>query len=327
MYAKGFGNLSYFGGQISGLGSKLLSLVSLERGAGVNFSGVDIESITSPVTESGTLITNYDAAYASSEGSVFNVNNVLGFNFIQSSFFELNTQTVFKFVGRIGEANIQVTNMEGGSGNLPGNYKYSVDVIQANYGVDDVITRLKYNGDKVKLSPSAFAAHDRSGFEVLTSIKGPLVPSTELDAIFTNKPKNTAGTQYALGYIGTSSTPTFSAGTYIAKNINYGTVVYAIIECNQNSFMPHGKFFIQQTGSFGSQHTLVDLQGGGLVGNTYYVYAKYILNPLATSIKYGFINSMNYTGYIPDHATVKGFTVYIDYKNPVQKRRAVDMDF
>ncbi len=88
----------------------------LENGAGVNFSGVDIEDITSPVTEAGKLITNYDTDYANFAGSAFNVINVFDFNFIQSYVYELNTQTVFKFVGRIGEANIQDTNMEDGSG-------------------------------------------------------------------------------------------------------------------------------------------------------------------------------------------------------------------
>lgn len=322
-YAKGFGNLSYIGGQISAHGApRLLSMVSLDRGAGVSFIGVDIEDITSPVTEAGTLIKNFDLDYGATEGAAINVSNVLGFNFAQSSFWQLNTQSVFKFVGRLGDANIQVVNLESG------NFKYSIDVIHANYDANEVMTRLKYDGDKVKLSPSAFAALDRSGLEVLTSIKGPLLPTTPgIDAIFTNKPKNAAGSQYAVGYIGTSFSPTFSTGPYITKAVNAGSVVYALIECTQNAFTPHGKFFIQQTGSFGSQHVLVDLKGGGLIGNTYYTYAKYVLNPLTTSIKYGFINSQNYVGNIPDHATVKGFTVYIDYKNPVQKRRPIDLDF
>jgi hypothetical protein len=333
IYAQGFGNLSYIGGQISAHGEpKLLALAHFDSGFGVNLTGVDVEDISKPVTLTGELIptngTGYDANYGVMAGAAILVNNVRGFNFTQSHLFNINTQTVFRFVDKCGDVNIQVADLEAENTNR-GNFKYSIDVAQSVLGLNNVLTNLNYTGEKIKLSPSAFTALDKSCLEVLTSIKGPLVPSSQLDAIFTNKPKITVegDTRYALGYIGTSSSPTFSAGTYISKSINLATVVYVLIECTQNSFMPHGKFFIQQSGSFGSEYTLVDLRGAENVGNTSYVYAKYILNPLATNLKYGFINSMNYTGNIPDHATVKGFTVYVDYQSPILKRRPVDMDF
>jgi len=354
LYANGFGNLSYFGGQISGHGdSRMLSLVSLENGGGVNFSGVDIEDIHTPVTEGGNLIdtSQYDTDFGNFAGSAINVINVSDFNLIQSHVYNINTQSVFKFVGRCYDVNIELMDIYK-EYIASGNYKYSVDVAQSNFGdfLDpgtwhdesspehpmNVLTRLHYKGPKDKLSTTAFNALDRSGLQVLTSIKE-LVPSANINTIFTHIPGiGASGTKYIVGnngpYNGPFNTPVnLTNALFIEKDIIYGTVFHAIVECTQN-YNQSGLFFLQQVDISGAvKNKVITLQGNGKIGYgsnyTYYTYLTQQLDPSTKKIRYGFINNSSNSGFIPDNVTVKGITAYIDYHNPVQNRRPIDMDF
>lgn len=328
MYAQGFCNLSYIGGQLSAHGDpKLLSLATIEDGFGVNFMGVDIEDINFPVDETGARISNYNLDYGSIAGAALLVRNVRGYNFTQSHFFNIKTQTVFRFVDKCGDVNIQVADLESENTNR-GNFKYSVDCQASNWQTNEPLTRITYTGAKDKFSTFALNALDKSGMQVLSSVKGLFLPTTALDNIFTYKNKNAANTKYVIKYKGASGFINPANACCIEKDISNCTLLHVILECTQNVFNPDGKFFIQElNGSTVLSEKLYDLQGAGLVGNSYHKYATFLPSSSATKLRYGFINNLDYSAEIPDNTTVKGFTVYADFKNPLQKIRSLDINF
>lgn len=337
LYTSGVYNISYIAGQISNHGeSEINSLVYLEKGAGANFQGVDIEG---DVQINGKGKNFYTAA--------FWVKNFQGFNIMQSHIWQINAPTVFLFDAYCENVNIQGIELDNVKNKNFGNFTYSVNVIYSNFYDDPAVsypgpgpenpnypdpnfpitnntttTFLTYDGPTHKLSESALDALDKSSMEILTNINGPILKNAKLESIFTTKPSNT--TNYL---ITTSSDTTLS----IEKNVSNLSVIYVLLECTQYTFDPIGSFFIKEYNSSNVQTSYVtkSLKGKHLINGKFYTSIKVNIDNGTRKIKYGFVNTgaSCSTCNIPTHATVNGFTVYADYRNPISKRQRMNTDY
>lgn len=337
LYAKSVNNLSYIGGQISNhRTAKAVSLVYLENGSGANFQGVDIEG-DEPAVDRHPV------------SNVFYVKNFEGFNIMQSHIWQLNTTkdgAVFYFEGNCGNVTIQNINLDNIKNRNLGNFTYSVNVVDSNFynvppytndpAINDptnnfTTTFLYFDGPTHNLSLGALCALDKSKMEILTNIEGPIVPSPKFNSIFSNNPSpavNSDGTKYLItnNYSPLTTTP------YIEKNVSNASVIFIQIECTQNSFEPVGQLYIQEFDGLGNQIgsiTFASLQATNTINDNFYNYVKKDISVNTKKIRYGFVNKNGGCEgcNIPDHATVKGLTVYIDYRNPISKRQRIRTDY
>lgn len=335
-YAINTTNLSYIGGQISKhFSPENQSLVYLENGRGANFQGVDIE---------GELLVRPDGSTSVPfKGSAFHLKNFTSFNLTQSEIWQINTTaggSVFYFEGNCGNINIQTTDLDNVRNRNFGNYTYSINVDSTNFYNNPPITNdptmidpnynftttfLNFDGQTHKLSTGALNSLEKSKMEILTNIGGPIVPNLKFDSIFKIHPTNTSSSNYLI-------TNDLQTTTYIEKNISNASVVYIEIECSQNSFEPDGQLFIQELDASNIQIgnvTYASLKATNTINGNFYSYVKKDISLNTKKIRYGFVNkNSGCVGCnIPDHATVKGLTVYIDYRNPISKRQRMNTDY
>ncbi|WP_306351993.1 hypothetical protein [Flavobacterium sp. '19STA2R22 D10 B1'] len=313
LYINGAHNISYIAGQISNHGSDMgsinKSLIYISNGAGANFNGVDIEDIGS--------------------GSVaaFYANNFIDVVVQQSHIWKINCRTVFYFEGYCGYVSVNNVNLDNNKLSQLGSFEYAIDLANTNFYNNPpisipnylkpthnyVTTFLDFTGPVHKLADNALKALDKSKMKTITNVFGGISPNSLQNSIWKNYIID--GARYKL-------TNNINTSMYIEKELINSSIVFCVLECTQDSFEGAGLFFILEyqnnsvitTKTFSTKGTLN-------LGGKFFAFASIKTSMNTDKIRFGFYNSNSAisNAYIPDHATVKGLTVYTDFHNPISK--------
>ena len=324
LYTNYTNNISFIGGQISNhQESRTNALVYLKNGRGANFQGVDLE---------GGPNNHFKAAG-------IHLKNFKGFNLTQSHIYQINTRktdiydtcnnlhgtdndfaAVILLDGDCEYTTIKNIDLDNDLYPTLGNFNHAINVIDSNFQVDKRVF-LDYDGPTHKLSLEALNALNKSRLDVLSNINGPIRVTAKFNDLFNYQ---STVTNNSIERYGISNQ--LNETTYMEKELIGASMLYVVLETTQNAFDPDGKFFIYQYDSNNTriQDDLLSTKGIITINGKHYASMKILANPNTKKIKYGFIldlddNSTYPNAYIPEHATVYGFTLYADYKHPLLK--------
>lgn len=321
-YFRGITNLAWYGGQISNHGNaKNLSMLHLKNINGALFDGIDIEDFkdNGVVKTDGTQITSVSQC-TNLEGSTVLLDSVRGSFFRVQAIFQLKSPYFFKLVNSNDTHTIDFIK-DGYS-----TYNYSVHVIGMNYGNRDGLGRICSNSDISQFSPQAMCMLVNHTESNLTKVicKDHIEPfdyDKKHDWLFdyvsgigTNRNKRV----YVVGYVGSDlNNPNFKNACYIEKEVYNPINIQGCIYVSQNTYNPDNKFFIAHYSA--GELIKIDyfsLKGEQNLGNNVYpVYVSSQCSGYIDKVRYGFINSADYSADLYTNCKVLGININAYYSN------------
>ena len=321
-YFRGITNLAWYGGQISNHGdAKNIAMLFLKNINGAVFDGIDIEDFKDKaiVKRDGTQITSSNQC-SNTEGATVLLDSVRGSFFRVQAIFRLNSPYLFKLVNSADTHTIDFIK-DGYS-----TYEYSVHVIGMNYDNRGNMGRICSNSDVTQFTPQAISMLVNYTKSNLTKVicKDYIRPfdyDTKHDWLFDftsaiGSYKNKL--VYVVGYAGSDlNNPNFKHACYIEKEVYNPINIQGCVYVSQNSFIPDNKFFIAHYGA--DELIKIDyfsLKGNQHLGNDVYpVFINSQCSGNVDKVRYGFINTANYSADLQSNCSVLGLDINAFYSN------------
>lgn len=326
VYVKGITDMTWYAGQVSNHGNaKNKAMIYASNADAMAFLDTDIEDIAAGVCvkEDGTPISS--AADAGRyEGACVLVHGCKSVRFNIGITYAIRSPYFFKLLdtNRVSELNFSTDYLS--------DFEYSVHTDGINYSLTGNNGKIYTHSSISDYSPAALGClYHKPGeriFHVLhKGFLNPVASNIRSDNLFshiygTRWEESRGGWVYDIGYRGDDpDKPDLEKGVYRSFMVSKPDLIYGRIFVNQNTFMPHGVGFVAQyEGDELKQVDYVQLQGlYAYRSGLYEVPFKFNgASANITELRFGFINSEDYTGTLPSHGRVMGAELRVYSGNP-----------